>query len=253
MEFSTLAKGIEILNLFLKERAPLTAIQIASALQMPRSTTFKYLAVLKEHGLLENEQLSGKYKLGFRLLEFSSLIQSQNPLLDAALPYMRKLSNLTEETVFLSTLSNGKPHCLEIVEYKRGIVFSLRRGDQLPMNGGASTKVLVAFLSDKEIEDYTNRTEFVRYAKNTIIEAKKFRESLREISKAGFAYTDEEVTPGARGIAAPIFSEGGRPIAGLCLVGPVQRMQDKKIREVRKMVVSFAREISAELNKWRRD
>jgi len=249
MDFSTLSKGIEILNFLLKERSPVTATQIANALRMPKSTTYKYLATLKKHSFLENEQLSGKYILGVRFLEFSSLIQSQNPLIGAALPHMRRLSNLARETVFLSALSNGVPHCLEIVPYKEGIIFSLHRGNHFAMNGGAPVKVLVAFLPDKEIDEYIKRTEFIRFTKNTIMDAERFRESLKEVRKAGYAYTDEEIVAGTRGIAAPILTQGGYPIAGLCLSGPIQRIQGKRVTKLKKLVISFAKEISAMLNK----
>jgi DNA-binding IclR family transcriptional regulator len=70
----------------------LSAREISDSLGTPRSTTYKYLAILREHGLVDYDKESGRYKLGLRLLEFGSFVRSQIEIDKIAIPYMRELS-----------------------------------------------------------------------------------------------------------------------------------------------------------------
>jgi DNA-binding IclR family transcriptional regulator len=160
---------------------------------------------------------------------------------------MRQLSKLGGETVILSVLSNGVAVCLERVESEKGIVFSMERGAHLPLHSGASAKILLAFLPDDEIRSFLKRNNLERYTDNTITAPEELWKNLMEIRRTGCAYSDQEVDVGARAVSAPIFNHENRMIAGLCVAGPVQRLDDKKIKELKKLVVEYAEKISAEL------
>jgi DNA-binding IclR family transcriptional regulator len=67
--------------------------------------------------------------------------------------------------------------------------------------------------------------------------------------RGGYAYSDQEVDIGARAVAAPILNDELRLIAGLCVAGPVQRMDDLKIKKVTKRVIKYAKDISEDLTK----
>ncbi len=54
MKFNTLAKAIEIFDLFLKKRDAVDVHEIAGALHMPKSTAYAYLAFLKDNGVDPN-------------------------------------------------------------------------------------------------------------------------------------------------------------------------------------------------------
>jgi IclR family KDG regulon transcriptional repressor len=246
----TLEKGIQILDLFLKARTSLGLPEICDAFSMPRSSVYRYLAVFKKHGVVEHLKERGKYQLGFRMLEYASLVQSQNPLNKIALPYMRRLSNEAEEIVFLSVIANMAAYCLERVEYDRpdrGIIYSMQRGKHLPLYCGASAKVLLAFQPEEEIESYLAETKLTKYTNNTITDPQKLREDLAKIRKVGYAYSDGEADPGARGLSAPIFDYKGKVVAGLCVAGPTHRMNKRNISKLKNIVVQYANDISVKL------
>lgn len=244
MKFNTFVKGIEILNLFLEKREYLTANQISEALGMPRSTTFKYLSILKDHDFLENDGNSGKYRLGLRFLNFAWLVQFQNSLLDLALPYLERISKQTKETALISVLSNGIPYCLGVSQLGSGIIYAVNPGTQLPRSGGSSTKVLIAFMNKYDLDNYISNTDFIRYTEKSILDPNSFKKELIKIQQEGYAYSDEEVTYGARGIAVPIFNINSKVIAGLGLVGPTYRINGKRINEIKDLLLKYALDIS---------
>lgn len=242
--FKSLLKAIDILNLLLKERTMLSVPHISAALRIPRSTTYKYLAILREQGLVDYDKKSGRYQLGLRLFEFGSFVKSQIAIDKAALPYMRRLATQVGETAMLTVLGHGAIYCLERVEYEDGIIFSVERGARFPLYSGASAKTFLAFLPDEEIETVLNETKLVKYTDNTITDPQELKRNLMEVRKVGYAYSDQEIHVGARAISAPIFNLEGQVIACLAVAGPVQRMDDKKIEVLKKLVVSYASEIS---------
>jgi DNA-binding IclR family transcriptional regulator len=85
--FKSLLKAIDILNLLLRKRIMLSPYEISGSLGTPRSTTYKYLAILREHGFVDYDKESGRYKLGLRLFEFGSFVKSQIEIDKIAIPY----------------------------------------------------------------------------------------------------------------------------------------------------------------------
>lgn len=249
MKFNTLVKAIEILDLLFQRRDTLTVHEIADSLKMPRSTAYKYLAVLKQHGFLDNVDESGRYMLGFRFLEYASLIETQIPLNSIALQHMRKLSARVKETVGLMIRTDRFACLIERVQYDEGVAVTRRRGVRWPLHCGATAKVLLAFMPDDEIENYLKRTKLVRLAENTITDPEKLRQNLIEIRKRGYAFSDSEVEVGARGVAAPIYNHADNVIASLVVTGPAYRMDEKKISTVKREVIKFAKDISEKIGK----
>lgn len=242
--FKSLLRAINILDLFQKERTMLSVPHISAALRIPRSTAYKYLAVLREHGFVDYDEQSGKYKLGMRLFEFGSFIKSQASIDKLALPYMSRLAREVGETVMLTVRGDNAVYCLEHVEYVNGIIFSVERGARFPLYSGSSAKTFLAFLPDDEIENVLREAELVKYTDTTITDPEELKKNLMEIRKVGYAYSDQEIHVGARAISAPIFNPEGQVIACLAVIGPVQRMDDEKIDVLKARVVEYAGKIS---------
>ena len=72
----SLSRAIEIINL-LEDHFSLSAYEISDLLNIPRSTAYKYIAKLREHGFISYDEQTEKYKLGIRLYILGSLVQSQ--------------------------------------------------------------------------------------------------------------------------------------------------------------------------------
>jgi len=248
MKFNTLLKGIQIFDLLLKKGAMLSMEEIASSLRMPRSTAYKYIGVMREQGLLGWDEHTGKYKLGLKFLEYGALVESQLDLKKIALPYMKELVEKTKESVILSVLTNGEAYCLETIGKESGIVYAMQRGAHLPLYSSASAKILLAFRPEKEIEAFLKRIKLFRFTSHTITDPEELRKNLREIREKGYAWSDQEVDIGARGVSAPIRSHTKEVIAGLCIVGPMQRLSNQRIKDLSKIVIKYANKISEELS-----
>jgi DNA-binding IclR family transcriptional regulator len=70
--------------------------------------------------------------------------------------------------------------------------------------------------------------------------------SLKKVRKAGYAVAYGEVTPGAVGVAAPVFDAGGHPVASLCLTIAGNALTGSQIDHIGPMVQKAALQIGAE-------
>ncbi len=89
---------------------------------------------------------------------------------------------------------------------------------------GASGKVLLAFLPPRSAERVFAGLDHPVTAAGQTVELEGLRRDLAEVRRRGVAVTHGELDRGMSGVAAPVQATGGRPIAGLTLAGPTDRL-----------------------------
>jgi len=244
-QFKSLLRAIDILGL-LEENAALSVTEISDLLRFPRSTAYKYLAVLMERRFVEYDQSLGKYKLGMKLFELGTSVQNRIVVGKIARPYLEELSNELGETVGLTLLDRNDALYVEKVEPEstETMVFLSRKVIRFPLHAGAASKILLAHLEDEKIEAFLKTQKLVKYTRKTIVDPDKLRKEIKRIRKAGYAFSEEEIDLGVRALAAPIFDHDGKIAAGLVVFGPTQRIDDHKKEKILKAIFECSKEIS---------
>jgi DNA-binding IclR family transcriptional regulator len=245
-QFKSLLKAIDILSI-LESKTSLSVTEISDSVGLPRSTTYKYLSVLKECRFVDYDRNLEKYKLGMKLFELGGAVQDQFAIDRIAHPYLEELSNLIEETVVLNVIDGNSTVYLESVDPemgRAGIVLSIRRGTRHPLHAGAAGKILLAYQPQERIEQYLTSQQLEKFTENTIVDPNKLRKHLKAIRKAGYALSEEEITLGFTAFAAPIFDHKGDIIAGLFVLGPTQRIIPQKKEKIVKLILEYSIKIS---------
>ena len=88
----------------LSRTGPLPAAALATALDLPRSTTYHLLAVLTEHGFVVHLPEERRYGLGLAAFELGSAYSRQAPLARAARPVLARLVDQVGESAHLAVL-----------------------------------------------------------------------------------------------------------------------------------------------------
>jgi DNA-binding IclR family transcriptional regulator len=194
---------------------PLAIAELARRAGLPSSTAYRLVDELEGHGLIERDD--GELGLGMRILELARRIEDRlvPSLLEPARGIMRELAREHDETVLLTAPAGPYAIGLDSVEPPRTVRLSLGRWRVAPMYLGASGKVLLAFLAPRAVE---------RVLASLDGEAESLRRDLAAVRETGFAVTHGELDPGVSGVAAPVFAPGGRPVAGVTLAGPTDRV-----------------------------
>jgi DNA-binding IclR family transcriptional regulator len=244
----SLAHGLEILLLYDPSSPLYTVSEISKRLRYSQSKTYRLIRTLLKYNLLQENPGTAQYALGLNAFKIGVLAQQHFSLSMIARPMMKELSLMTKETVLLTTVNGTKGIVLERVESQEPIRFSLfQPGAILPLHGGASSKVLMAYLPEEEWDKIISREGLKRYTPNTITDPHRLKAHLREIRRKGYAFSDQEVDRDVRAIAAPIINGAGELIAGLSVAGPAYRISKKKVNTCGKLVIQYAQKIASQL------
>ena len=244
----SLAQGLDILFLYDTDVPLLTASEVSRRLEYTQSKTYRLIRTLIEYGLLQQNLGTSQYRLGLNAMRLGLLAQRSISIPEISRPFMKELSLVTRETVLLTTINGTKGIVLERVESEEPVRYSLfQPGATIPLHAGASSKVLMAFLPEKEWDPIIAKEGLKRYTPRTITEVSRLKAHLREIRRKGYAFSDEEVDRGVRAIAAPIFNGIGECIAGLSYAGPAFRINKKTIGSCGRLVIEYAEKISSQM------
>jgi IclR family pca regulon transcriptional regulator len=119
-------------------------------------------------------------------------------------------------------------------------------GSRLPAYAASLGRAMLAFMPEDEAMDIIDRSELVSITSHTISDRKRLLSELRKIREQGYAFNNQEIANGLRGVAAPVLTDDGRPIAAINVSIPHPLKGPEEIEEVlAPKVIATAREIGA--------
>lgn len=241
-EDSSFARGLRLL-LIVADRGEIRADDLASLLDMPISTVYRYLRTLGEFGLVDHHD--GRYRLGSRLVIVRGSKVSSERLIRVSEPVLHLLADQTGETALVTRRVGLSAVCLCQVESKQGVRVALEPGAMQPLYAGASSKVLLAFAPPEVIEEVIAQG-LEPLTPNTASEA-ELRDELDEIRSAGLATSEGELIEGAVSVAAPILRVDGI-VGALAVTGPKARCGPRWRARAGRLLPAAAETLAAELD-----
>lgn len=248
---SSLKAGLAILNCFTAERPVLGIAALAEELDMSRSTTHRYASTLVALGYLEQDQ-SRRYRLAPRVADFGMAVLGSMSLRKQARGALRELRGQTGHTVSLAVLDRDEARCVERLRgWHRGqhaVDLDVGLGAKTPLYCTAVGKVLLAGSPPAERERLIQEIQLKRRGPNTITSKRALRAELEQVQADGFAVSDEELAPGARGIAVPVVGVDGEVIAAIGVPAPAEACSRAElIAALGKPLQAAAQRVSAAL------
>ncbi|MDF2717347.1 MAG: IclR family transcriptional regulator, partial [Paenibacillus sp.] len=198
-------------------------------------TVHRLLASLEGKDFVTRNAETEKYRLGFRIWELAAnLSQSDDPAIMLQ-PEMERLRDSLGETVSLYVRDGGERIRIQAVQSDQAIRRVAPIGARLPLNVGASSKVLIAFAESEVQKQVLEALEWTGAA-----EKQSFVRQMTEISRVGYATSVEEREPGAAAVSAPIFNRGHKLVAALAVSGPSNRFTVEKMKEHALQIIEAA-------------
>jgi len=220
---------------------------MAAIVNSPRSSVYRFVRILRERGLLALDAQTKKYRVGPVLHRLG--MAATPDLCELAQPALERLTKESGESSFLSVRNGWETRYTASVEGPERIRFTAPLGKAVPLYAGASAKVILAFMEEKEQKAYIRSLRPSRLCTATITDKKKLEQALRLIRRRGYDFSQEELYRGAWGIAAPILDQAGVAIAALAITGVNFRLPKKKLPHFISMIRKAAEEISRQLIK----
>lgn len=239
---SSSRKVLGILGYF-EPRRPVASIdELANAVDVPKSTAYRYVSVLREMGFVADNGRGG-YHLAPRVINMAAAARAAISYADIARPVMHQLSEETGETVLLLQRMGDNVVCIARAEPMQAIRLSYDVGTSFPLHRGAAPgKLLLAFMEARERNAYLARA--TRADPSLASKLKAFERELLQIRSSEVAVALNEIIPDVYGLAAPIFEQGD-VIAALTVAGPSFRLQGS----VRERIETLLRKAASRLSK----
>ena len=219
-----LERAFAILAQFTREHPEWTTTEIARACDLPIPTAHRILTTLRAHGFLSRDEAK-RFRLGPAAMELGERAQQAIDLRTISLPILRRLAEQSGETAILTVLNDMRDRsvCLERVESSQQLRLSVEPGRVLPLHAGASQKILLAYMSDAEVERIL-AAPLERVWRATITRPDTLRADLALTRRRGWAQSFEETNGGTWGLAVPILDQHDEIVAGVGLAGPSARL-----------------------------
>jgi IclR family acetate operon transcriptional repressor len=206
----TLARGLDILELFAGDSPELTQTEISERLGLPVPTVHRLVKLLMERGWLVRDGASRRLRLGLGAARLLPAVR----LPDIARDPLRAMAERSGETVNLATLDGSE--VLYLVSETGSNLLTLRShvGLRLPVHATALGKCLLAQLDDQDARRVAGSEPYPARTPRTITSWHKLRAQLERVRRDGVAYSREEYELGLHSIAVPLaWVDGDGPVA----------------------------------------
>jgi PcaR/PcaU/PobR family beta-ketoadipate pathway transcriptional regulator len=236
---------MSILELFSDKRPSLSISEVADLTGLNRATCYRFCQTFRQLGYLE-ELPDRRFRPGLKAVSLAHSALSSRELPELALPYLERLRADINETVNMGLLDGTEVVYVARVLSDHLISLRLYVGSRLPAYAASLGRAMLAFMPEDEAMDIIDRSELVPITSHTISDRKRLLTELRKIRKQGYAFNNQEIANGLRGVAAPVLTDDGRPIAAINVSIPHPLKGPEEIEEVlAPKVISTAREIGA--------
>jgi DNA-binding IclR family transcriptional regulator len=238
---------VDILEAFPRLGPELGVADVSRALGLKRATTHRLLASLHRRGILAQDAVSRRYRLGMKLWELGSLATSQVDWLERVKPHLQQLAIDSGETAHLAILNDGQVLYVDTVESVRSLRMPSQVGGRLPVHCSGVGKALVAYLPEEAVRGIFRRRGLPRMTAHTITDARTLERQLATVRKLGYAIDDEEMDEGLTCIAAPVRDHTSHVMAAVSIAGPTSRLSPDVRAERAGQVVQAANDASVAL------
>src|SRR3954464_8896580 len=112
---------VDILETFPALGPELGVSDVSRALGLKKATAHRLRASLLRRGLVAQDRVTRRYRLGMKLWELGSLATSQLDWVDRVKPFLQHLTDVSGETSHLAVLNDGQVLYVDKVESSRSL------------------------------------------------------------------------------------------------------------------------------------
>ncbi|MCS5732943.1 IclR family transcriptional regulator [Herbiconiux daphne] len=240
---------LRILSFMAAQRGPVAASTIATALELPRSSVYKLLGVLEQHGFVLHFPELRRYGVGIAAFELSSGYSRQAPLARLGSPILATLVDKIGESAHLAVL-HGRD-VLYIVEERapRRPALVTDVGVRLPSHLTASGRALLAALPAAQVRAlFPDRAAFAHRLDTPqhpgIETYGALKRVLAGVREQGFATEDGDVTEGIASVGVAVRDHAGWPAAAIAVTFPTAAIEQSAWPALAHDVKHFAAELT---------
>ena len=212
---------------------PVSLKDIAEKTGLHPSTAHRILNDLTIGRFVDRPE-AGSYRLGMRLLELGNLVKARLSVRDAALSPMRELHKTIQQPVNLSVRQGDEIVYVERAYSERSGMQVVRAiGGRAPLHLTSVGKLFLAADESPKLRAYATRTGLLGNTRNSLTQLATLERELAQCRQLGMARDNEELEMGVRCMAAGIYDDQCKLVAGLSISAPADRLDENWVPKLR--------------------
>lgn len=201
---TALASGLEVIRAFDNENSRMTLSEVASRTGMNRAKARRFLLTLHALGYVRKQQRY--FELAPRVLQLGYAFLSANNYQGVIQQYLEEITAETGESSSLGVLdSKDVIYVARSAAKHRLMAITLSVGTRLPAAYTSMGRILLAQLNDTGLEHFLSTITLEHYTDKTITDITELRHQIIKAREQGYAVSDQELDPGLRSIAVPVY------------------------------------------------
>ena len=209
----SLDRGLAVICSFSAEQPRPTLSEVARQTGLSRAAARRSLITLQTLGYVGSD--GHHFYLTPRVLALGYSYLSSLSLADVAQGHLSDLANDVHESCSASVLDGMEIVYVARAATKRIMTISLSVGTRLPAYATSMGRVLLAALSNEELDAYLEVAPLTRLTERTIVDQERLRTEVEKTRNRGWCLVDQELEDGVRSIAVPIHDSSGRVAAAV--------------------------------------
>lgn len=223
----------------------MTISELASSLQLPRTSVLRIVQTLHDENFLRKE--GNRFSLGSALVALGTKVAGNIDLREYSRPVLAALRDATEETCHLAVWDDGRVLITEVASCAHPLSAASTPGTRAYVHCSATGKVLLAFCFFDSLNRAWPKKERAKLTTKSVTDVDTLKRRLSKVKKDGYALDDEEYYNGVRCLAAPVYDETGKVCAALGITASCTRFTRGRITQVAHKVMDAAFELSQSL------
>jgi IclR family pca regulon transcriptional regulator len=242
----SLERGLDVIRALSVPDRGRTLSDVARDTGLSRASARRFLLTLAELGYVRAEDR--RFVLTPRILELGYAFLSSLTLPQLAQPHLRELVERVHESSSVSVLDGADIVYVAREPTQRIMTVTISLGTRFPAFATSMGRVLLAGLSDPELDDFLLRVELRPFTVATVTDKSLLRQEVERARRQGWALVDQELEDGLRSIAVPLRDQTGQVVAAMNLsVHASRRTPGAMRRELLPQLRQAASSVEADL------
>lgn len=223
-------RALSILWLFDEQTETLSIGDIASAVGVHRSTAWRLLGALQRAGLVEQEPISGRFRLGIAIVSLAGHVLDRFPARASGRKVLNDLRDQLEETAYLGVLDEASvvyidqassPHVRHHVDWV---------GRRQSLSEGVTGSLLLAFQPPEVIYELMHAPPTPRQAHDQHPRDQHLDErALAAVRERGYLARFPDPLSGLGVVSAPVRNHRSEIVAAITTTAPQHRADRERI------------------------
>lgn len=211
------------------------------------STVHRLLTTLEQRQFIQFNPTDRLWQIGRQTFAIGSAFARQRGFAAPALPFLRRLRDVTHETANLGGVEEGEMVLINQVESREIARAISRVGARVPMPASGMGKAILASYSADDVTAVLSRSGLRRFTPNTLTRRAALDAELETIRESGYAVDDEEFVTGLRCVAAAVYNAQGEGLCAISISGLPSRIPMERVPMLGRLVAETARELTLAL------